>query len=60
VVHGCSFFTTCPAPPEIAAAPEDDAAIADELWRNLLVVDDVSDFRNFMARWHGLLARGHE
>lgn len=55
-----SFFTTCPAPPEIAAAPEDDAAIADELWRNLLVVDDVSDFRNFMARWHGLLARGHE
>lgn len=51
-----SFFTTCPVDPNLAGTPPvDDQAVADELWRTLLVPEAVGDFRQFMARWHTLL-----
>ena len=51
-----SFFTTCPAPPEVAQVPADDVAVADELWQRLLNPESTAKFKAFMARWHGLLA----
>ena len=54
-----SFFTTCaPEIPELAAAPSDAEGIAEELWRTLLAPEETAQFREFMTKWHGLLAPG--
>ena len=51
------FFTTCPQPEEaVAGTPADDEGRAAELWRTLLAPEEVTDFRQFVSRWHGLLA----
>ena len=49
-----SFFTTCSTEP--GDAPEDDVAIAEELSRTLLFPENVGDYRQFVRRWHYLLA----
>jgi len=51
-----SFFGTHPARPEDEFAPGDDDVVADELWRTLLSPEETADFRQFMLRWHALLA----
>ena len=39
-----------------AGEAEDDAAIAEALWRGLLMPNSEDDFRAFLGRWHELLA----
>lgn len=54
-----AFFTTCPPEmPELAEVPADAEGIADVLWNTLLAPEETADFRNFMVKWHGLLAPG--
>ena len=51
------FFTTCPQPEEAAwLAAGDDEATAAELWRTLFAPEEVTHFREFVGRWHALLA----
>jgi len=52
-----SFFTTQP-PPEDADPPADDDAIAEQLWRTLIAPEAVADYRQFIMKWHSLLAPG--
>lgn len=50
-----SFFTTRPLE-EVGESLGDDEAVAAELWRTLLMPEDLNDFREFMRQWHELLA----
>jgi len=55
-----SFFTTLPdGPPPAAAVPDDARAVADELWRTLLAPETPDDPRQFIMKWHGLMAPNH-
>ena len=56
-----SFFTTVTRtePSEATDGPVHDVTIADELWRNLIAPEEGGDGpRQFMMRWHDLLAPG--
>lgn len=56
-----SFFTTLPeGPPPEVYVPDDAQAIADELWRTLLVPESADDTRQFIMKWHSLMAPKHQ
>ena len=55
-----SFFTTRPEPEEFAqwTAANDNAGIANEIWRTLLSPESAEGPKFFMDKWHCLLAPG--
>jgi len=55
-----SFFTTLPeGPPPEATVANDARLIADELWRSLLNPQSAEDTRQFILKWHSLMAPHH-